>query len=51
MELMAKVTRALMPKERRIAEEKRVMEKRLRAGGLSRNAAKRAVQAHFKRAE
>lgn len=42
-----KVARAIAPKERRIAEDKRAMELRLRAGGLSRAEAKRAVAAHF----
>ena len=36
------------PKERRIAENKRELERRLRDGGLSRQEAKKAVAAHFR---
>jgi hypothetical protein len=45
--LIQKVALAFAPKKQRVAESKREMEKRLRAGGLSRSGAKLAVAAHF----
>lgn len=46
--LIQKIALALAPKKQRIAETKRAMERRLRAGGLSRTEAIKAVAAHFK---
>lgn len=43
-----KVARLAAPKERRIADDKRALERQLRAGGLSINEAKKAVAAAFK---
>lgn len=45
--LLKKLALVVAPKKQRIAESKREMEQRLRAGGLSRSEAKRAVTAHF----
>lgn len=46
--LIQKVALAIAPKGKRIAESKRAMERRLRAGGLSITEAKKAVAAAFK---
>lgn len=48
MSLTDRIARVLMPKEKRLAEEKRAMERRLRDGGLSSTAAKKAVAAHYR---
>lgn len=48
MNIFQKVALVIAPKKRRIAEAKREMEQRLRAGGLSRSEAKIAVAAHFR---
>lgn len=45
--LIRKISRAFTPREKRVAESKREMEKRLRAGGLSITEAKKAVAAAF----
>jgi hypothetical protein len=46
--IIQKVAQAFVPKKLRVAESKREMEKRLRAGGLSITQAKIAVAAHFR---
>ncbi len=43
-----KAAQAFAPKPQRIADRKRELEARLRAGGLSRAEAKKAVAAHFR---
>jgi hypothetical protein len=47
MSLIQAIARAIAPREKRLSLDKREMEKRLRAGGLSRAEAKKAVAAHF----
>lgn len=45
--LFQKFSLAIAPKKQRIAESKRDLERRLRAGGLSHSEAKRAAAARF----
>lgn len=45
--LLKKLALVVAPKKQRIAESKRDLERRLRAGGLSRSEAKRAAAARF----
>jgi hypothetical protein len=46
--LTEKITQVFMPADKRLAQQKRAMERRMRAGGLSATEAKKAVSAHFR---
>lgn len=48
MSLIQRIARVFQPREKRIAEEKRAMERRLRTGGMSAQAAKAAVSARYR---